>query len=140
QNPNCASAAEKTPEGSGPFLRQSCRANLVAAANATGYGSAIPMDLRDLHGAMTASIRTADVDRHTRTVVATPIVVMPATILSGCRRCNRKQRQRCQCDKSSLHCVLLLVMSDKRASCCGVPKQSKKSAEQLFRVANIRYR
>ena len=69
------------------------------------------MDFRDLHRAVSTCIRSAYVYANAGTVVATPVVVTPAvvtvavtpTILSGRRRSHRKQRQRCDGDKSCLH-------------------------------------
>src|SRR5262245_58036296 len=88
---------------------------LVALSNATGDRRAIrAMHLRDPHGAVAACIRPAHIHCDARAVVMTPVPFMPAviaitpTILSGRRRCCRKQRQRRQCDKNCLHSRVLL--------------------------------
>jgi hypothetical protein len=95
------------------------------------------MDLRDLHGAVGTCIRPAHVDRNARPVVPMiPVAVMPAvvtitpTILSGRRRCYRKQRHRCQSYKSYLHSAFSSGDSAfssgdeiQRLLCFGVPKK-----------------
>jgi hypothetical protein len=99
-----AHASEKAPERMRGLFAVTRATTLVAATNATGYRLSIPVDLRNFHSAVAASIRAADVDRNARTVVmATPVVVM--AILGGGRSGNSEQRQRCQSDKRSLHCV-----------------------------------
>ena len=105
---------------------------LVALSNATGHRRAIrAMHLRDPHGAVAACIRPAHIHCNARAVVATPVVVMPAmvtitpTILRGRRRRYRKQRQRCQSDKSYLHCVFSSSDEVQRFLCFGVPKQQQ---------------
>jgi len=106
--------SEKAPEDSGPFLRHSHCANLVAGADATGHRSTMPMNLRDLHRAVAASIRATDVDRNSRTVVvAAPVAIVPPVLRRRWRN-NRNQRYCCQRDKSSLHLHSPLVMTDKR--------------------------
>ena len=80
------------------------------------------MDSRNLHRAVSTCIRSAYVDPNAGAVVATPVVVTPAmvtvavtpTILSGHRRGHRKQRQRCDGDKSCLHAALSSGDDDQR--------------------------
>src|SRR5882724_7005250 len=118
----------------GPFLSvRSAAGCLVAASNATGHRRSIgAMDLRDLHRAVATCIRPAHIHRNARTVVATPVVVMPAvvtitpTILSGRRRCYRNQRQRCQSDKNCLHSAFSSSDEVQRFLCLGVPKNERK--------------
>src|SRR5262245_34946899 len=102
---------------------------LVAATNATGHRRSIwSMDFRDPHRAVAACIGAADIDRNSRTVMMTPIAIVPAvvtvapTILSGRWRNHRKQRQRCQSDKSCLHYAFSSGYEVQRSLCCDVPK------------------
>src|SRR5262249_37238661 len=110
----------RTEQRKGPQVRafspiKRASALVVATSNATGhYRSIRSINPRDLHRAVAACIRSTKLEPEARTVMATPVLVTPVTVtiaitpavvLSGCRHRHRKQRQRCQGDKSCLHGV-----------------------------------